>query len=88
MKHPMQIGCFSQEELETTLTIDYFSNSFSIYTNVKSVSNLLRERFPTNFSWRLASLPSFYREAPDGASATANDVPLKQLTFVSLSRLS
>jgi hypothetical protein len=72
----MNYRVITAEENETTLNVDHYNETFSIYTTAKRVASMLKKQFP-----------SFYKEAEDKASATANDVPVSQITKVRLSSL-
>ena len=63
------------EENETIININHHGKTFSIYTTSLKASREL-ERL----------LTSYYVLAPDGASATANDVPITFLTKLRFSR--
>lgn len=66
----------SQEENETVINVSYASGTFSVYTTALRTSNMLKERFP-----------EYYELAKDGASATANQIPLELITKLQLSKL-
>jgi hypothetical protein len=64
------------EENETSINVDHYGEVFSIYTTAAKVASMLERKFP-----------DYYRLADDGASATANSVPLKFITKLWMSTL-
>ena len=61
----------SNEESESFIHIDYYSNSFSVYTTTRKVSKKLHIRLPEYYSLDFGS-----------SSARVDDVPLSLITRV------
>lgn len=57
------------EAVETTINIDHFGQTFSVYTSCAKASRMLLKR-----------LPDYYKLAADKVSASCNDVPIQFLT--------
>jgi hypothetical protein len=66
----------SAEENETTLNFSHANKTFSIYTTASKVARMLEKQFPAQ-----------YKLSEDGASATANEVPVLEVTKLWLSKL-
>jgi hypothetical protein len=64
------------EENETTITVNHFEGTFSVYTTAYKVSNALK-----------TALPDYFVLASDGASSTANGVPIRLFSKVHWSTL-
>ena len=61
----------TNEESETVINIDYFSNSFSVYTTARKISKKLHVR-----------LPEYYTLDFGNSSARLDDVPLSLITRI------
>ena len=61
----------TNEESETVINIDYFSNSFSVYTTARKISKKLHLR-----------LPEYYTLDFGTSSARVDDVPLSLITRI------
>lgn len=64
----------TQEENESTLTFDHFNHTFSVYTTAYRPAQVIARRFP-----------EYCKFADDGASITANDIPMHLITKLTLS---
>lgn len=72
----MKPSLISAEENETTVSIDHYSQTFSVYTRASKVARMLKLQFP-----------EWYEETYDGSAATANDVPVANICKLRLSSL-